>query len=274
MRKQIILAILCLFLSSTLWAADYYSQRHMTLEEKGPVELSRLNALVIGATVASAACSTPDNGDILDEGFLGAGYQVAGWTEVIGAGGSINEDTTLSGTPPTSSCTEGVRIVASGANTYVYWDNGSALDASVGDIDITFDVRVSSATTTGEFTDQRLFVPGTSTDPSATNNMFLRIFRFSSVLYLRADSTGNSTSVAITPDAWITVKIHLDASDVATSYLQVTGAGAPTTCDVAGECAFTSLNVDPRYFHFGGCDGIGAGEVVDVQIGYISINTP
>ena len=227
-----------------------------------------LAAIVSGTVVNNSAyCATPNNGDVLDEGFLGAndGYDNTSWTE--SGTGTINQDATLSGSPPSSSCSEGLNIVASETTSSSTWDNGSSIAAAT-NIDIICEIYVDSVA---------LDVSGAvniihwDNDTSTSNYGpgLVQVYNYAGVYALRGVGASNATIIPITVDTWLTVKMHLDTTD-SSSYLQCTSG-----CSDSTEHSFIRRDTDGRYFRLGPADALlGSGESLDIEYGYCYVNTP
>lgn len=240
-----------------------------------PVEARGL-MMVGGGVPVVAGCTTPNTGSELDEGFIGAGYEVAGWSEV--GDGTVNENYTLDGSPPAGSCTEGLNVIAADSNTYAQWDRGSGIDITGGAnvIDLTFSVYVKSASM-ASYSYLQLLVLSPATNPSTTPVLALKLrcnsgsaCTNSNLQFSFNSETGSRVSMSV--NTWYEIKMHIDLSG--TSYFQVVGAGS-TTCDTEGECAVTTTDdQDGRYLSVGVVVDTGSGEGADVVFGEIHINIP
>ena len=239
-----------------------------------PVE-ARMTAVVVGGGVPaeSGGCSTPTTSSELNEGFLGSGYENT-WSET--GTGTIDENYSLPGSPPESSCTEGLQISKSETGIlYTRWDRGSAIDISANVVDLTFSIYIDSAVM-DSYAYGTLMVLSSGSDPSTGNLLSLKL-RCNSASQCSSSSlqfslnTVSGTRVALTVDTWYEIKIHINASG--TSYFQVTGGGN-TTCDTTDECTFTITDVDPRYLSITAMDDFGAGESITYAIGDIHIDIP
>jgi len=217
------------------------------------------SAAIAAINGAGGACSTPADGDVLNEGFLGTGYELT-WAETVGANGVLDEDHTLTGSPPAGSCTEGLlsQITAtSGGVTYAQWDNGSEIAASV---DIYAELMISSTLpTNGDDITVIACLNGSSLSCDQ-----LRFYLSAGAYYVYVDGTVDSAAVAFSAGAWHTVKVHHDLTR-ASSYLQVDG-GAQT--------AYTGYDRNPRYIRTGIPDRLEADETADIQWGRVWLNTP
>lgn len=207
----------------------------------------------------NVVCSTPDDGSLLNEGFLGIGYENTGWTEQVGANGTIDEDHTLTGTPPSGSCTEGLlTAIAVGATaaTHIVRDMGTGITYPV---DLYFEMRVNSQ--------------------SFSSWGSVRIVGFQSssgswdsgALDLRAGDNGsgsfginvNGSAVnALTTGAWHTIKIHLDSTP-ASSYMQIDGGS---------NIAFTRATDTPRYLFIGAPHLVSNDEAISIEWGRVWID--
>jgi len=217
-----------------------------------------------------AGCSTPDNGDYLDEGWEGTGAENT-WT--LFGSGTFDQDYALPGSPPTGSCSEGLKIDADSIQSSHYWDKGSVHDRST-DLDVVCHIYVSSNTTGTSAPDLTNIISwqlGTTPNSNVVANISLR-WQTGTTWYLRPIDL-STPSVTIDLDTWYTVTMHMDGT-AASSYMQVVGGGS-TTCDVADECPFTRLDtVDGRYLHLGNNNATGGGINLDMSVGYCYVNSP
>lgn len=208
-------------------------------------------------------CSTPQLGNVMNEGFLGTGYELS-WAETIGDG-TVDEDFALSGTPPAYSCTEGVNITSGPTETYTTWDNGEPISRS-GAIDIYLELYIDDVT----LADSGI---GIIADwfSGSSSPISLVIQNTGGTYHLFASGATDSTPAAIAKDTWYRIKIHSDPT-AENSYFQILEVA---TCDEASECTFSrSATVDGRYLRIGAPVGWGTGESIDVEFGYVNINTP
>lgn len=214
----------------------------------------------------STQCATPTAGNTLNEGFVGVGYETAGWTEA--STGTVDPDFTLSGTPPIGSCTEGLNTVAT-ESTYAgtTWDNGSAI-LYTSNIDIVCSVYVDSATLTN-FSGTPLVHWDDNVTAASYGTGLIQAYNSNGTYGFRGVGTTNSSIAEFAMDQWATVKLHFDATG-ASSYIQcVSGAG----CVDTSQKAFTRKDLDGRYLRLGPSDNtIGAGESIDVEFGYCYVN--
>lgn len=202
----------------------------------------------------TGSCATPFDGSNWNEGFLGAGYEET-WSEgeTVGAsGGVVDEDFTLSGSPPSGSCSEGLNIIATlaGDDSYVRHSYGSALSLPV-DIEAEFYIDAVTIPTGGNTI---ALIQGY--DASWLANQ-LQLKNSTGTTFLEVQSSTTSASMSVSLDTWHTVKIHLD-STAASSYVQLDG-GAQNT--------FTR-NGAPKHFYVG-ASGVSASEEIDIEIGRV-----
>lgn len=218
--------------------------------------------------VAAATCSTPANGDMLSEGFLGTGYENT-WTLTDGTA-TVDPDFTLLGTPPTGSCTEGMDVNAADGNTpeHVQSPTWTAIDPTTTNSDITFSLYVDSYTLPYDGRGLVILNANNSTGLSA-DTFRLGIFRVSGGLAIRVQ--GNSTiNVAISEDTWYTVVVHLDTT-AANSSITLNGGSATT---------FTRKDNAYSRVHLGAVDvgadigDLGNSSSISFQVGAIWVNTP
>lgn len=221
-----------------------------------------LTGVSYDATPTSGACATPSNGDEFDEGFLGTGYENS-WAETIGAGGSIDEDFTLSGSPNIACCSEGLNVIASGTATYARWDKGSPIDLDSNSVDIVaylyFDSVVLDVDQGGA-----VIWPSTSSTEQVCGGLFFRNDGGTYKIYLEAGA-GDSAMTAFSEDTWYKFKIHYDPTR-ASSYLQINDGA---------QLAFTRLDNPMQMIHLGAYGlNWGSGESADIEVGYIYVDKP
>lgn len=218
----------------------------------------------------STACETPDNGDVLDEGFLGNGdgYENT-WGETVGTGGSIDPDFSLSGTPLADSCSEGVNVIgtgsASGNDTVITWDNGSTIPTSQ-IINIYAQVYIDSVVL-NEWS--RMWLINWDDDTSIwnrTNPASITLYRTTGGYFITGDGSSFSSNIDLNEDTWLQLILHIE-SGADNSYVQCT-----TGCSDSGQKTFTANAVEGRYLTFGFAREDNAS--VDVEAGYIYLNTP
>jgi len=223
---------------------------------------------LVGETVAtSAECSTPQDGDEMNEGFLGAGYELgAAWTETVGTGGTVDEDHTLTGSGwETSSCSEGLltAVTTSGTATYTEWDRGSTIPSST-DITITFEFMIDSATFPGDYNTMAILQWDTDTD-TGTGVADLNFRRGSGgQLALSASHDANSADISISTGVKYSVLLYLDGTP-ANSYIQLDGGS---------EISFTPKTAAGQYLRVGPSQGLGSDEAVQIQWGEVHLDTP
>lgn len=222
-----------------------------------------------------ATCSTPQTGNLLSEGFIG-GYENGAcgdtpcWTETIGTNGTVTENYTLSGTPPSSACSNGL-YTASAANagnsTYAWWNNGSTIALS-DNITISGSFRVNSWTlpTNGDVIAILNFTHG----EASTGALTLRLVNASDTLQIRGQANTQSTAVSISTETWYNFVLYGDGTTAANSYFQI---DAGTTCDTASECTFTRNTNDPSYLTLGPSILNDSDEAVAIEWGAVWIST-
>jgi len=211
-----------------------------------------------GGTIVS--CTTPDNGDEFDEGFLGTGYENT-WAD--SGNGGCNPDFTLSGSPNIACCTEGLNVIANAAPAYIRWDKGSEIDLDVTSADIVayiyFDSIVLDVGDGGAIIWQ-----STSSLEQVCGGLFLRNDGGTYKVYIEAGG-GDSDMTAFSEDTWYKFKIHYDTTR-ASSYLQINDGA---------QLAFTRLDNPMQMISLGAYgSNWGSGESADIEIGYIYLDTP
>lgn len=215
-----------------------------------------------GTQINTSECSTPAIGTTLNEGFVGTGYENS-WTE---SGSTVDEDFTLSGSPPANSCAEGLNVNTSASDAYTYWDNGSAMTRAV-DMDFIVEIYVNSVTLdTDTYVTVLSWDDDTSFDDPGVGG--LRIRNVSGTYKFVGRGYTTTLSFDISTGTWLTVTMHLDAT-AASSYFQCAG------CSDETQKAFTRKDtVDGRYFGLGAPGSIDAGESLDIEYGRVYINVP
>jgi len=228
-----------------------------------------------GATaemLASASCSAP-SADELSEGFGGSGYENT-WNETLD-GGTIDEDFTLEGSPPSDSCTEGLRIYSTDANDpKTVWDRGSSIARGSNDVDMKLTLYIDSNTSWGDWITQHVASWDSDTNPGGNTSTCQLMVQHTTGGTFRcwAEGTVDSTTVTLSTDTWYTITIHAD-STAADGYIVVEGGGSET-CDQVDECGYTRRDgSDGRYMLIGIVSQAG-GATTDYHIGYITVNTP
>ena len=223
--------------------------------------------VVIGGGHLGSACTTPDNGDELDEGFLGAGYEDGAcgaapcWAETIGGGDTVDEDHTLTGTPPSSganSCTEGLLVSTSEDNSHAQWDRGSAIETTTSDVDLSVELYIDSAVV-DNYANFKIIDFYDASSPGV-----LKIYNNNGTYQLYIDATVDSDNVTIAEDTWYTIFIHYDT----------TAASSYWTLDGGAQKSFTRTDNDCRYIRLGGFGTPGSGESIVIEFGYVYANTP
>lgn len=212
------------------------------------------------------ACATSDTAlphDTLLEGFGAPGYEVSGWTESIGAGGSIDDtadSSSLTTNKPTGACDTALRVISSGAVTYAQWDSGSA---RIYNFDFYFHIYFSTITVASGGTYVIFTVNNSSLNPAGTVRVQVRLRNTAGTLTIEAQGDTSSSTTTVTTGQWYKVKIHLDAT-AASSYIQVNdGAQNSFTRGTGG--------ANWRYMEVGGTRDVGAGEVLDAYYDVIAI---
>lgn len=215
----------------------------------------------------SGGCTTPVAGDVFNDGFLGVGYETSGWTETVGTGGTVNEDATLSGSPPAGACTEGLltSVTTSGSATYTTKDLGQAL-ARGSNIDVKAYFRVNSVTLPAQYDAFTVLNFDNDTIASDTGSAFIRLHNETgSDLRIFAAGATNSTKVAINTGTWYMLTLRL-AATAASSYLQI---------DAGTQYTFTRADTaDCRYLRLGMSQLLDADEAGAIEWGVVWLDTP
>jgi len=212
----------------------------------------------VGETVAtSAECSTPQDGNEMNEGFLGTGYENT-WTETIGTNGTVDEDYTLSSGWTSGSCSEGLNIVIplSGGNTSTRYDIGFATTDTY---DIYAEFKVSSVTLPAYGRIQLLSVyqqySGNFNDISISVD---DLANYS----LRAHGSQTSNNISFITGVTYTVRYHIDGTTPANSYIQLDGG---TQYSFTPSTAMTSAD----WLILGANDLTDSTDAMDIEFGRV-----
>jgi len=267
MKKYIlvIISLLLLIFSSRLYCneLDYNNINYKQPKENFPL----LALQIMHYPGVSTGCTTPNIGSEMNEGFLGAGYELGFNPAWIEGGTEIkNEDfTPLSGTPPANSCTEGLNVIATDAFGHTYWTRSSTI-AYTTDVDVVCELYVDSATID---TGNSIVIMRWSGNTNATWNGTGYVEWHENgggqdgwEMRGRGATTGTYTSVSL--DTWYTVFLHLDGT-AASSYITVDGGS---------EQYFTRSDINSRYLHLGAVEQIEDGEAITIEYGYCYVNIP
>lgn len=203
-----------------------------------------------------AVCTTPADGDLFNEGFVGTGYEGGGWAETIGATGVVDEDHTLSGTPPSGSCTEGLMTSVNTSGGVTYTTKTITSQALPVDIYVEFYIEsVTIPTNFGSIEPMAFFAGG-------TNIASVTMFRNDPNYTFRM---GTASQVPVSLQVWHTYKIHLD-STANSCYSQLDGGSQVT---------FTSNSIaNLTLLHFGIKGLLDAGDAANIEWGRIWASTP
>lgn len=208
----------------------------------------------------SPVCTTPQEGNELNEGFVGVGYELTGWTETIGTNGTVDEDYSLTGTPPTGSCSEGLLTSVTPGSTATYIEKTLPTTITPSTvIDFYFEFKVNSYTLAeyGYFDFIRLA-------PNIFDNTnYVRMQTESSVLRIRAYGATSTPYQTISEDEWISMQIHIDGSS---SYLVINGGS-----QIPFEAHATNAS---QVMFVGGPRNVASTEGYSIEWGRIWVNLP
>jgi hypothetical protein len=225
----------------------------------------------IGQPVAGEGCATPDNGNLLDEGFPSTPNLT--WTDT---GSTITVGADLPGTGPTGTwqtCDVGARFQADNSAPWKYHNLG-ATTARTNNISIVLIVYINSASLSGYGTNN-IFSFNNSTTPA--NNQLGRIdFRYTSGTTYDFWSTGDTASnhINVAVGTYYKITLYLDGAHGATgSSLDIDSWNGSAWGDV-GNATFQRYDAnDAQYVHVGPYSGVGVGETLDMYVGLMSINS-
>jgi len=217
-------------------------------------------------STGGAACSTPSNGDQFDEGFLGTGYENS-WTEVVSTG-TVDEDFTLSGTPLTGSCTEGLNVIAAAVSDKAYIDIGTEIDEAAENFNVFFQFYIDSHTI-DDYASVSIVVAADNSNGTYNYTWRAYIIEDSGFKFTVTGSAG-ATATVVAEDTWYSVLIHSNTT-AASSYYQIDTDADPTD---QAQNTFTRANYGFEYLHVGSVMGNGTGESIDIEWGYIYADKP
>lgn len=223
-----------------------------------------MGVTMVGGGGVAAGCSTP-SGTVMSEGFESCSADFSsGCDETwILNGDSATGNETLTGSPPTGSCSKGLLSDTSGeSGERVYWDNGSAIDYSTTNVTIEFSLYINSATIDSNQNIVLLSWSGTNTGSPGTP-AFISLRNNGGVSWqIYAYGGSISTLLTVTLETWYIVTLHLNTT-AASSYIKL---------DSGAENNFTRADVSGRYLVIGSLQNESATEAVSFEIGYVTIN--
>jgi len=235
-------------------------------------------AACAGAGGSVATCTTPNNGDELDDSLAGStaeGGDNVTWTT---GSGSITLGYTLPGTPHADDCTTGLRAYAVyGTNntSFAYWNRGSQISYEA-TTNIVFDIYIPDTVVIADYGTRDLVIWNNSTTPYAQIVGKIRIKNNGSgtprqIQLFGADGTSNSsTAINISRNTLYRVTLHLDATAASSSINVKSGATWGTDL---GTQTFTRSDTSGQYLHMGATT-TAESEVIDAIYGYVYVNTP
>jgi len=258
MKKHLLLLAALLCFASLAWANfGYQIVEGPVVETEAPV------------------CSTPTDGSVFNDGFLGAtavsggsfGSAETAWTATQGTNGSIDADATLTGSPPTGSCAEGlnVAVTTSGGATFTMHDLGAALSDDDNN-DIYMEFRINSYTLPANYDEfQILGFTYANADPDSSNRVyFQRDASGNPTVRIKASGGTGSSNASVSVATWHTLHMHYDPTE-ANCYFTIDGGSQYSFT----RAAFSS----PRYIYSGMCADVDADEAVNIEYGRIWVST-
>jgi len=211
---------------------------------------------------AGGACSTPSTGDELNEGFIGTGYENVGWSETIGANGTVDEDHTLSGTPPAGSCSEGLltSVTTSGGVTYARYDLGAGKTPTV---DIYIEFRIVSATLPEDY-DAYIIIAWGELSSIGSRDGSIQLFKKNDGNIAIYESVDGNTQVAVIDSDWHTIQLHIDA----------TASNSYSKYDSESTIGFIAGGNDVQYIFLGPSSLLDSDEASEIEWGRVWVDTP
>ena len=227
--------------------------------------LARVTVVMLSGSSGGSPCTTPSTGDELNEGFLGAGYENT-WTE-SGTGSTIDEDASLSGSPPTPCCSEGLKVELVSGSAHTYWDRGTTISYTTNtDIVLYLYFETLSFDTDYESCAILIWDNDTTHATWSYGTGFVELVKDSSSstgYYLRGHGSSTGSGIEVTTGSWYKIQFHLD-STATSSYLQV---------DDGIQDSFTRADVNSQYLSIG-TEGVETGDSLKFYVGYVYVDTP
>lgn len=209
----------------------------------------------------SGPCTTPATGAYFNEGFLGTandGYENTGWVTYQGTGGTVNANYTLTNSPPSGSCTEGLltALTAGGEYAAVFRDFGSTHSFPV---DIYIEFRVDSYTLPANGDLFRVMKYSPSSDQTDSAPLWFHIGKDGSGNLIIGNDGGD---VALSA-GWHTIKLHAESTSTNSYYQLDGGTQIPYDRGSAGV---------PQYLFLGSVQLVDADEAFSIQWGRVWID--
>jgi len=218
-----------------------------------------LGALAGGGAVV-AGCTTPLTGSIMNEGFVGAGYEnTTGWSTPA-PNGTFDNDATLPGVPPIGSCTEGFKYITAAGDTngYIRYDLGAGITYPA-TIYMSYYIESGSTFASGFVCTFQL-----DNDTSVSTYGVFKGRQWDSRLDINAVDDELGVTNNTLPGVWHEVMINLDATGAA--------EGSEYFVDGVSQGTFTRGNVSGRYINIGAVDSKGSPENFTLYIGRIYVD--
>ena len=231
MRKYLVLILFILSVSVTAYA--------------------EMNCYIAGVVVSSGDCTTPSI-HTYDQGFETA-FPITSWTVSSPAPTS---GATLSGSPPTDSCSKGVTGADDTDTRYAYYNYGSTLSTFYFRLDFMY-----TANTVPSWDHQLFFAAGQSTTYDVSSIGYLRIYDQGGAFEMSFNGS-SSVTVEANPavNTWYKITGYIDSGTPANSWIKINGGSATTIAPHA---------VAPQYFFIG---DVNSKEALAWEIGYFAID--
>jgi hypothetical protein len=259
MKKYIILFIL-------LFGAGIAISDIDTFEGTATDSLSDIE----GSTVASGGGCTLPTTDVMAEGWGNPLDETWG-----GTGGTTNQ--TPTGSPPSTIhvCDAAIDFNVSAANEERVFDYGETIARGSNNVNVDFAIRVNSTALEADYDSGPIIQWDTDTDRWDDDGVaMLNIRRLPGPIYY-LECNGSANTYTLTLETWIHGRVHMDTT-AASSYLVIDVDQDGDFSDEGTTYAFTRNDTaDGQYLVVGPQDAFStAGESCNMEIGYVSVNTP
>lgn len=223
---------------------------------------------ITGMMAQSAPASTETI--ILLEGWEGSGAENTWSTYNANAGVVFDQDadtSALTTGKPTSADNEALSVTiasADGAESSLYWDNGTAIDIDTQPLNIEFYIYVTTKPDTTE--NIAIFTCGNSATPGTTPCATIRMLNNAGTVQVRGEEGSNSGYANLTDNSWNKIVLHIDTTTTGTASTITVNGGTANTFNRAAN--------DARYFHFGAPRVVDIGDSGVFYLDLIKISKP
>jgi hypothetical protein len=261
--KKILAFILCFIPVVALGASDTFEGQTGTDTFEGQTTTDTIEGVVRGSG-GGGSCSTYTSADVLNEGFIGTGFEESGWTTSNG-NSLLNEDydssaltTNKPDSDPANPCNEALRtdLTDGGSGDSESWYTND-LGSGYTNITITVTIYVLTLGDLDYFSALVFSDNSLATEPSKAH---LRIQKESGTDSIRVYGDGDDTGYDAMQSGWNTIIIDMNRN-----------ASSSVTLNGSGVGNFTMYDYDVRYVHVGAPLGVSSDDDIDYVVGDIHI---